>query len=176
MKREEAERRIKALLDFHAAVGEVLQETLTGKSIEGFGVSLGAPKPGRATEWTAAKAKADMLSMPAARAFDAAGVALDFKRAGTWHREPVNPALVWHQILEQDTWFPPSMLDQMTNRAIGRLQDLRDDPPAHARRGVFIPFPTFRSLSKAGKWAATIVTGLIVTVLGAGIAHWLGWV
>lgn len=176
MKRDEADRRIKALGDFHAAVGAVLEETLTGVTVDGTPVSLGVPKPGRQAEWAAARANADLLAMPAARAFQAAGTVLNYKPAGTWDTQPVNPALAWHEILEQDSWYPASMLDQMTNRAIGRLQDLRDDPPSEARRGVFIPFPSWGSLSKAGRWVAGAVGAILIAVAAGGILFWLGWV
>lgn len=74
MKRAEAERRMKALVDFHSAVGEVLR--LTDFADDGFDRQAVRPKPGREQEWHAAKSKADRLVAAAARSFDAVGASI----------------------------------------------------------------------------------------------------
>lgn len=81
----------------------------------------------------------------------------------------MNPALLWQVCFEEDPWFPLDMLEQLINRAIGRFEDLRDDP-----------LPARSSVSVDRFSAVGFVTGVAVTAMGgliaAGVAYWLGWV
>jgi hypothetical protein len=175
MKRDEAERRLKALEDFRLAYVEVLAELLTGTAEDGALHSFGTPKPGRGPEYAAAFERVDLLSMKAARAFDAAGVGLDYSPSGTHAYQRVNPALLWQITLQRDSWYPPAVLNQLINRAIGRLEDLRDDPLPDSNRAGGRSGLGWSSLSKAGKWLAGVITGIVIAVAAGGILFLLGW-
>lgn len=166
MKRAEAERRMKALVDFHSAVGEVLR--LTDFADDGFGRQAVRPKPGREQEWHAAKSKADRLVAAAARSFDAVGASISYKPRGTWDQYPINPASTWETILKDDPMYDASLLDTMTNQAIGAYESLVDDPPKRQRVRI-------EGFSFPG-WVAGVLAGVVATVIGGGILYWLGWV
>lgn len=166
MKRSEAERRIRALVDFHDAVGAVLQ--LTDFADDGFGRQAVRPKPGREQEWSAAKAKADQLVAGAGRSFEMVNATISWKPRGTMARYPINPATTWETILSDDPMYEPHLLDTMTNQAIGAYQNLVEDPPKRQRVSV----EGFSLPGWFGALAYTALGGLIAM----GLAYWFGWV
>ena len=165
MKRSEAERRIKALVEFHNAVGDVLK--LTDFADDGLG-RASRPKPGREHEWMAAKAKADRLVAGAARSYALVNATISYKPRGTWDRYPVNPASHWATLLSDDPMFGPDLLDTMTNQAVGAYENAVEDPPQRDR----LTIEGFSLPGWLGALAITVIGGLIV----AGLAYWLGWV
>ena len=166
MRRVEAERRSKALVDFRNAVGDVLD--LTDFVEAGYGRRAVRPEPGHEKEWYAAKSTADRLVAAAARSFDTVGANISYKPRGTFGRYPINPASTWETILGADPMYDPSLLDTMTNQAIGAYESLVDDPPRAQRVSADgVSFPG---------WLAGLVAGVAATVIGGGILYSLGWV
>jgi len=168
MKRADAERRIKALVDFHEAVGAVLK--LTDFADDGFGRRATRPKPGRVQEWRAAKATADRLAPKAARSYDIVNATVSFKPSGTWNRYPVNPATQWATVLSDDPMFGLDLFETMTNQAIGAYEDAIEDPPKRQRSTLFV------SAGGVSKWLAVVVGTIIATLAATGLAVWIGWI
>lgn len=166
MKRSEAERRIKALVEFHQAVGEVLN--LTDFAHAGFGGPPCHPKAGREQDWIAAKARADRLVAAAARSYAMVNATISYKPRGTWDRYPINPANHWATLLSDDPMFGADLLDTMTNQAVGAYENAVEDPPKRER----VSIEGFSIPGWIGALAYTVLGGLIV----AGLVHWLGWV
>lgn len=166
MRRADAQRRVKALVDFHGAVGDVL--SLTDFEETAYGERRAAPKPGREEEWMTARAKADRLVAAASRSFAMVGATISYKPRGTWNEYPIDPATHWATVLSDDPMFGPDMLDTMTNRAVGAYQDAVEDP----RRRGGVNVEGFSLPAWLGALSYTVLGGLIV----AGVAFWLGWV
>lgn len=164
---QELKRHADSLVQFDRALSELFnlskpdRDHWDGPTIE--------PKPGRESDWFAAKAKVDRLSYKAARAYDVAGVVINWKPRGTMATSPINPATNWATILGPDPSFSPADLGSCTNIALGSLEDQTQNPPKRQRTRD----PSLGSMS-------TPIRAIIVTVIGglivAGIAYWLGWV
>lgn len=166
MKPSEAEPRIRALVEFRQAVGDVL--TLTDFAHDGFGGGASRPKPGHEHDWMAAKARADRLVAAAARSYAMVNATISYKARGTWDRYPINPANHWATILSDDPMFGPDLLDTMTNQAIGAYENALEDPPKRDR----VSIDGFSLPAWLGALAYTVIGGLIV----AGLVYLLGWV
>lgn len=162
MNHDEANRRIEALSKFADAIRSFsdLSETDNNGC---------RPRPGREQEWTEASARIDQFVMKAARSFSAAGIWVKHSPPGTHGSHPVDPASLWQVCFEPNSWYPLEDLQREINRAIGGLEDRRDDPPSR-NQGV-----SLEGFSIGGWFGAllyTVVGGLIVL----GIGYWLGWV
>src|SRR5680860_726327 len=114
MRADEYARAATNLRAFLNAFDEMLAE-LQPVPGSGFGSSYNTwqARPGREVQAGALRAKAAGLSGPAAYAFDIAGVFVDYKRAGTWNRRPINPATVWSTMFD-DAMIEPSLLVQVS--------------------------------------------------------------
>lgn len=166
MKRADAERRIKALVDFHDAVGDVLRLTDFDSNV--YGQSRSIPRPGHTQERMAAKAKVNRLVAAAARSYAMVNATIMYKPRGTWNEYPINPATNWETVLSDDPMFGMDMLDTVTNQAVGAYEDAVEDPPSTGRVSV----EGFSLPAWLGALAYTALGG----VIAMGLAYWLGWV
>lgn len=162
MKYDEANRRIAALTEFADAIG-----TFNGLSqIDYDGCQ---PRPGREQEWSEAKARVDRLVMKAGRSFATAGVWVEHSPPGTHASQPVDPASLWQVCLQPNSWYPLADLHREINRAIGSIEDKRDDPPRQSRDVSLQGF-------SIGGWMATVSAAVVAGLIVALVVYQLGWV
>ncbi|NDL60836.1 hypothetical protein [Phytoactinopolyspora mesophila] len=149
---------------------------------------------GREAKADALRAKAAALAGPAALAFDAAGVSIDYKPPGTWQQQPINPALVWSTMFGNTPMLDPSLVNQVGLQALGLLEH-KGDEQAEREKGFVGAIAWFLTLGPRIRAAAglpprsapgLVVTSVVVLVQGILIAAvggvlvfplagWLGW-
>ena len=90
---DEYQRAAKSLRDFLLAFDQLM---LDFEWTLGDGIfSRWKPKHGRRLHAERLASELARLARPAAEAFDASGVWIDYTPPGTWQTKPVNPALTW---------------------------------------------------------------------------------
>lgn len=152
------------------------------------------PKNGRETRVGALRAKVAGLTGGAAMAFNAAGAWLDYKPPGTSRRQPINPAVVWATIFDDEPMLDPGLVIQIGLQALGLLEHMRDEQAAR-QRGVVGAIAWFLTLGPRVRQAAglpprsapgVVVTSVVVLIQGVLIAafggalvyplaDWFGW-
>lgn len=194
MRAEQYARAARNLHDFLEAFNEMVAELTPVQS--GFQSSFSGwrARPGRETQADALRAKTAGLSGPAALAFDAAGVWVDYKPPGTWHRQTINPALVWSTMFDDTPMLDPALVNQVGLQALGLLEHNRDEQAARETGFIgalawFLTLgPRVRDAAGLPKRSAPgfIVTSLVVLVQGVlvgavggalaiPLAKWAGW-
>ena len=152
------------------------------------------PKPGRQSHADKLASEVASLAGPAAEAFQASGMCIDYKPPGTWQTQPINPALAWSTIFDQTPMLDPHLMAVVGRQTLGWLEHRRDEQAARQRGLVgavawfFTLAPRVREAagmparSAPGQvivWVTVIVQGLIITVVGGAlvypVARALGW-
>jgi hypothetical protein len=179
MRADEYQRAAKNLRDFLLAFDQLILDL---EPTSGYGrFPRWEPKPDRRTHADRLASELARLAGPAAEAFDASGVYIDYKPPGTWQTRPVNPALIWSTIFDETPMFDPSLMAIVGRQALGLLEHKRDEQAAR-QRGLIGALAWFFTLaprvreaaglparSAPGQvvtWIIVLVQGLIVTVVG----------
>lgn len=191
MRADEYQRAAKNLRDFLLAFDQLMQDLEPVSN--GIMGTRWRPKPDRESHANRLAGELTRLTGPAAEAFDACGVYMDYKPSGTWQTRPINPALVWSTILD-DPMLEPYQIATVGREALGLLEHRRAEQAAR-QRGLIGALAWFFTLAprvreaaglpgrsargQAVTWIIVIVQGLIVTVVGGALiyplARLLGW-
>lgn len=194
MRADEYARAARNLGDFLEAFNAMVTELAPVTS--GFNSSFPRwqPRSGREARADELRAKTAVLTGPAAHAFGAAGVWVDYKPPGTWERQRINPAVVWSTIFDDTPMLDPSLMNQVGLQALGLLEHERDEQ-AEREKGLIGAIAWFLTLGPRIREAAglpphsapgfvvtslvVLVQGTLVAALGAALAYpladWLGW-
>jgi hypothetical protein len=152
------------------------------------------PKPDRRSHADQLVGEVASLAGPAAEAFEASGIWMDYKPPGTGQTQPVNPALAWSTIFDPMPMFDPHLMAIVGQQALGWLEHKRDEQAARQRGFIgavawfFTLAPRVREAAGLSAqsapghvvtWITVIAQGLIVTVIGGAlvypVASALGW-
>jgi hypothetical protein len=146
-------------------------------------------KPGHESRIDSIVPRVAALSGPAAYAFDAAGVYVDYKPAGTRQTQPVNPAVPWSTILDGEPMVEPLLMYTTGQQALGLLENARNIQAERERGFIgevawfFTLAPRVREAAGLEKgsvggttvsWSTAIAQGVIVGLLVALVARLLG--
>jgi hypothetical protein len=194
MRADQYARAVTNLRDFLEAFNEMLAEL---EPVASGGLSsfpAWRARHGREAQADALRAKVAALAGPAALAFDAAGVWIDYKPPGTWQQQPINPALVCSTMFGNTPMLDPSLVNQVGLQALGLLEQERDEQ-AEREKGFVGVIAWFVTLGPRIRAAAglpprsapgvavtsivVLVQGILVAVVGGAlvfpVASWLGW-
>jgi hypothetical protein len=189
---DEYQRAAKNLRDFLAVFERLIQVV---EPVPGYGsFTRYWPTPDRRSESERLANDVATLAGPAAEAFDAVGIGIDYKPPGTWQTKSINPALVWSTIFDEMPMLDPHLMGVVGLQALGLLEHKRREQEARQRGliGALAWFFTLaprvrqaaglpaRSVSgQAVTWFTVLIQGLIVTVVGGvliyPVASLLGW-
>lgn len=186
-----AARNLRSFLEaFDELVGEL--EPDAGSPLSSF--PAWRPKYGHDTRVGVLRAKVAGLTGAAAMAFNTAGAWLDYKPPGTWNRQPVNPAVVWATIFDDEPMLDPPLVTQIGLQALGLLEHMRVEQ-AERESGFVGAIAWFLTLGPRVRQAAglpprsapgvvvtsvvVLIQGVLIAALGGALvyplADWLGW-
>ena len=186
-----AARNLRSFLEaFDELVGEL--EPVAGSPLSSF--PAWRPKYGHDTRVGVIRAKVAGLTGAAAMAFNTAGAWLDYKPPGTWTRQPVNPAVVWATIFDDEPMLDPPLVTQIGLQALGLLEHMRDEQ-AERESGFVGAIAWFLTLGPRVRQAAglpprsapgvvvtsvvVLIQGVLIAALGGALVYplagWVGW-
>lgn len=194
MRADQYARAVTNLRDFLEGFNEMLAEFEPVMSGALSSFPAWRARAGHEAQADALRAKAAVLAGPAAHAFDAAGVWIDYKPPGTWQQRPVNPALVWSTMFSDTPMLDPSLVNQIGLQALGLLENARDEQ-AEREKGFVGAIAWFLTLGPRIRAAAglpprsapgivvtsvvVLIQGVLVAAVGGALvfplAGWLGW-
>lgn len=171
---EEIRHRRKRVADFRNGLVDLLNIC---EPVENYlGNDRWQPKRGYEDDAQRRATELQRITHPAAVVVQETGGMVDFKPAGTWQTRPLNPVLVWSTLFDKPL-VDASLIVNSCDLVIGALDAAAEDAEAGratTRTGSGGIGPTLAA-HKGLAWAGGIIGTIIATVLGTGIAHWLGW-
>jgi hypothetical protein len=189
---DEYQRAAKNLSDFLVAFDQLMKDLEPVSN--GFMGTRWRPKPDHRSDAEKHAGEVARLVGPAAEAFDLSGSWIDHKPRGTMQTQPVNPALAWSTIFDEDPMFEPSLIAVVGRQALSLLEHTGREQAAR-QRGLIGALAWFFTLAprvreaaglparsvqgQAVTWITVLVQGIIVTAVGGvlvyPLAKWLGW-